>query len=269
MKKLGLLVALACLGVFGANTTHDAPLEVERNTVHVYFRADTLIDPAKSLSRWGNPSQLLQHTHAIDHTVRIFVGGRAPTDVTIKPNDELHFRLAGKRRFFGLFPGQFRGYLTVKPKTIPGAGALVAGHAAKVNETNPECGKRSGADLAHCVTTNLSQGDRNSLDLVWVAQAPSGLSWQPKGALSTPQDITNAINAAAQAPNHAAARNASRIEYELKGGAEVFVDRFFVVAENKSPKGHGIELHRGSRVVVCENWDEKEDGNPKPFCPTR
>ncbi len=262
MKKLGLLVALACLGVFGANTTHDAPLEVESNTVHVYFRADTLIDPAKSLSLWGKPEQLLQHTHAIDHRVRIFVGGRAPTDVTIKPNDELHFRLAGKRRFFGLFPGPFRGYLTVKPETRSGAGGLVAGHAAKVKGTGKGC---DDPNIANC----LPGPDRDSLDHVWVVQAPSGLSWQPKGVLSTPQGITNAINAAAQAPNHAAARNASRIEYELKGGAEVFVDRFFVVANGKTPKGHGIELHRGSRVVVCENWDEKEDGNPKPYCPAR
>ncbi len=262
MKKLGLLLALACVGAFGQSTTHDAPLEVESRSVHVYFRADTLIDPAKAVPTYAQPGQLLQHTHERDHRVRIFVGGRAPSDVTIKPKDELHFRLAGKRRFFGLFPGQFRGYLTVKPKTVPGAGGLVAGHVAKVRGTGHDC---VHANIASC----LPGPDRDSLDLVWVVQAPSGLSWQPNGALSTPQEITNAINSAALAPNHAAARNASRIEYELKGGAEVFVDRFFVVAENKAPKGHGIELHRGSRVVVCENWDEHEDGNPKPYCPAR
>ena len=151
MKKLGLLVALSCVGVFGQNSTHDAPLEVESRSVHVYFRADTLIDPAKVSPPYTQSRQLLQHTHRRDHKVRIFVGGRAPSDVMIKQNDELHFRLAGKRRFFGIFPGAFRGYLTVKSEERPGVGGLVAGHVAKLHEKNKDCDRLQGTEFTNCV----------------------------------------------------------------------------------------------------------------------
>ena len=267
MKKLGLLAALTCVGMFGANTSHDAPLEVESRSVHVFFRADTLIDPGKAQAIGANASQLLQHTHALDHKLRVFVGHRAPSDLTIKPTDELHFRLAGKRRFFGLFPGPFRGYMTVKPVVKPGAGKLVAGHAAKLRETSARCAEPTGKGFDECVEAALPASERDSLDLVWVVQAPTGFSWVPTAAFGL-QKISAAINDAAKAPNHDHARkNAPRIEFELKGGAEVFVDRFFVVGPGKAPKGHGIELHRGSRVLVCENYDASGAGNPIPVCP--
>jgi hypothetical protein len=157
--------------------------------------------------------------------------------------------------------------LTVKPEIKPGAGGLVAGHAAKVRETSRDCIEKVGTQLGDCVPGKLGPDDIDSLDLVWVVQAPIGLAWEGKGAFANPSNITNAINSAAQAPNHDAARDTAkvtgRIEYELKGGAEVFVDRFFVVANGKTPKGHGIELHRGSRVVVCENRTQKDPNTGK------
>jgi hypothetical protein len=257
MKKPGLLTALACMTVSGVDTSHDAPIEFLSNSVHVFFRTDTLLDPLVARSRGlASASQILQHTHSMPHKLRIFTGGRPASDLTISPNDELHFRLAGKRRFLGLFPGPFRGYMTVKPLTIKYAGQLVGAHGAKANETRNHCAEYKGERLEKCLVDALSPEDKNSLDFVWVVEAPSGFSWKPIGTDETA--IGNLIRDAGHKASHKEARDqATRIEFDLAGNPDVFIDRFFVVEPNKRPKGHGIEFHRGTRMVVCENRTEK------------
>lgn len=258
MKKLGLLLALACVGVFG-QTTHDAPLEVEGRSVHVYFRTDTLIDPQQAKLLPGvTPEQIIQHTHEQEHRLRIYSPHRRPKDIQILPSDEMHFRLAGKRRLFGLFPGKFMGFLTVKPKEIGGSGKWVGGHAAKVHEQPEICREKHPDALARCVAANLKTDDQRSLDHVWVVQAPPSFTWRPQGN----PDIPALIQAAANAPSHKIARaNATRVEFQLftsSNSPAVFITRFFVVPKNGTIQGLGTEFRHGSRLVVCENRAETD-----------
>jgi hypothetical protein len=248
--------------VFGQNSTHDAPLEVEGRSVHVYFRTDTLIDPQQAKLLTGvTPEQILQHTHEQEHRLRIYSPHRRPKDIQILPSDEMHFRLAGKRRFFGLFPGKFMGFVTVKPKEIGGSGKWVGGHAAKANE-NHEHARCSGLThdaLARCVAANLKTDDQRSLDHVWVVQAPPSFTWKPQGS----PDIPALIQAAANAPSHKIARaNATRVEFQLftsSNSPAVFITRFFVVPKNGTIQGIGTEFRHGDRLVVCENRAENDD----------
>lgn len=262
MKKLGLSLALACMGAFGQSTTHDAPLEVEGRSVHVYFRTDTLIDPQQAKLLPGvTPEQILQHTHEQEHRLRIYSPHRRPKDIQILPSDEMHFRLAGKRPFFGLFPGKFMGFLTVKPKEIGGSGKWVGGHAAKVHENTHERERCAGLErdaLARCVAANLKSDDQGSLDHVWVVEAPPTFTWKLQGN----PDIPALIKAAADASSHKSARdNAKTVEFQLFTSTNrpaVFITRFFVVPKNGTIQGLGTEFRHGSRLVVCENRAEND-----------
>ena len=105
-----------------------------------------------------------------------------------------------------------------------------------------------------------------------MVEAPSGFSWKPIGTDETA--IGNLIRDAGHKASQKEARDqATRIEFELAGNPDVFIDRFFVVGLGKTPKGHGIEFHRGTRMVVCENRTEKDPttGNNilSQVCPDR
>jgi hypothetical protein len=263
MKKLGLLLALACVGAFGQSTTHDAPLEVLNGSVHVFFRSDTLIDPAVAASPLGaTREQIFQHTHAKEHKIRIYRQGGVTQDQQTLPKDEIHLRLRGPRWFFGLIPGRRLGYLTMRPLVRQDAGNHVAGHAAKLTESNRACTGISGRDLANCLKKEIIRDPNDSHDLVWVVQAPDRFNWSVQGNPNIPA----LIQAAASAPSHQIARdNAQKVEFKLLTAAnspKVHIDRIFIVPQGGAPQGSGIQFGSGHRMAICENRD-----GSLPVCP--
>ena len=267
MKRLGLIFALTFGTVSAADSSHDAPLEILNNSVHAFLRTDTLIDR----TLYTTPAnQLLQHTHAYDHTLQVFTHSRHVHDVKMSPTDELHFRLTGRRRLWGLLPGPFIGYMTVKPDySRQGVGKLVPAHAAKLRESSARCAETSGRALADCVEANTDAANKASFDLVWIIEGPSGYKWVAQGGKND-SDVSAAIAATGKQPSHdLAKKNASKIEYRLEtatGEFDFFIRRFHVVPKGGAPNGHGYELSIGSRVVVCENVYDSGKGTALPAC---
>ena len=153
------------------------------------------------------------------------------------------------------------GYLTVKPKKIDESGKWVAGHAAKVHENRDErerCAGLDGEELANCVQIKLQSTDRDSLDHVWVVQAPPTFTWKLQGN----PDIPALIKLAANASSHKSARdNAKTVEFQLftsTNSPAVFITRFYVVPGGGTIPGLGTEFRHGDRLVVCENRREPD-----------
>lgn len=265
MKRVVFAAVMASVRMAAAESqsSHEGPAEILNNSVHIMIRGDTLLD--RYVVAQGLRDRLLQHIHEQPHTIQVLGKGHhhAPARFTLRPTDELHFRLTGPRRLWGLLPGRFIGFLTVKPDASnTKIGGNVAGHKAIANES----GLRGDT-----IESRLDPGDRKSFHWVWTYLAPTGYKFEPEQR--TDADVTNILNALGQSVTHKQARDAASqvspaIRYQLtpgSGGLAPRIERFYIVPANQKPSGHGVKLKLGAKVQVCEN-EKQSDGSVRPLC---
>jgi hypothetical protein len=272
--KNSLLIVACCSRLLLGQSSHDAPLELYDGSVFVKFRSDTFIDrmlPGLNLT----PNQLLQHTHSYAHRVLVYQPGRQTQTINISDLDGLHFKLTGKRRFFGLFPGPFAGYLTVTPDdSRADIAGLVSAHEAVARQAMANCDSFEPRERKlQCIASALqANGNSSSANLVWRVEAPLGFQWTlPPG--DSDASVSARIGKTAKASSHAHARSiAEPIIYQLtppNGRPPLIMERFYVVPQNGQRSGHGIRLRQKARVVVCENIYDSATKKAVPACEDR